>query len=351
MARRIKKADIKFISLVPRGANKLEAVYKSDGEFEMGTLSKFDEEGELTAVVYAPNLRDSQGDIADEAVVKQMAHDFIANGASIDIRHDGKPVGTDRARVAESFIVQKNDERFQGWKDTDGSAVDLTGAWATVIKIDDEQLREKFRSGEWAGVSMGGTAIVEQEKADIENLIEALSKAINRPAHSNNPDQEDSMTPEQFADLQKSMAEGFKAMGENLVEALKPQQKPAEEKKPVEKSAPQFKGKLSDHTAVRKHALEVQLHNLESSLDWDNQESVDEFLAKSESIAQSIADLDKEQAEVKGKARAGAADQNASKSTVEDIHVAGITKEDNDHLQVGIALADALNKQHGLTKE
>ena len=98
MARRIRKANISFISLVPSGANKIEAVYKDDGSVTFGSLLKtsdtFDEQGLLTAVVYAPELRDSQGDIADAAVVKQMAHDFIANGAKIDIRHDGKAVPT-----------------------------------------------------------------------------------------------------------------------------------------------------------------------------------------------------------------------------------------------------------------
>jgi hypothetical protein len=231
--RRIKKAAIKFISLVPAGANLVDTVYKSDGTFTVGTLLKasdnFDEAGELTAVVYTPNFRDAQGDIADADVVKQMAHDFIAHGASIDINHDGKPLPREKARVAETFLVQKTDSRFHGWKDRNGNAVDLAGAWATVIKIDDPELRKKYRSGDWAGVSMGGTAVVEAEKSFdlLHNFVELLSKAPALSNHRTNEPKSTDMTPQE---LQTILDQNNKTVLASVAEMLKTLAPKAEEK-------------------------------------------------------------------------------------------------------------------------
>jgi hypothetical protein len=347
--RRIKKATIEFISLVPKGANKLQAIYKDDGSFTVSALSKLAEDGELTAVVYAPNMRDAQGDIADADVVKQMSYDFIASGAKIDIRHNNKPLTPEMARVAESFLVQKSDPRFSDWKDTDGKPVDLTGAWATVIKIDDPDLREKFRSGEWAGVSMGGTAVVEQEKsADVDRLIDALNKAINPPAQPE-PNKDDEMTPEQLAELQKSFTDGFTALGATIEKALKPaaqtEPKKIDKEEPKEKVAPKFKGSLLNETDVRKHAIEMQMFTLEKELNWDDQESIDDFLEGSEDLRKELAELTKSAAEEKASRRVGAADRSGRNKKAPAGAIAGISKEQSDEVGIGIALADAINKE------
>jgi hypothetical protein len=47
------------------------------------------------------------------------------------------------------------------FKDRAGSKVDVTGGWAVVIKIENEELRKKYRTGEWDGVSMAGPGRVE----------------------------------------------------------------------------------------------------------------------------------------------------------------------------------------------
>lgn len=234
--RRIKKAAIKFISLVPAGANLVDTVYKSDGTFTIGTLMKasdnFDEAGELTSVVYAPNFRDAQGDIADADVVKQMAHDFLANGGSIDINHDGKPLPREKARVAETFLVQKTDTRFHGWKDRNGNPVDLAGAWAAIIKIDDPELRKKYRSGDWAGVSMGGTAVVEAEKSGdlLRTFVELLSRESAQTITTQTNKQSNVMTPQEMqtilAENNKALLAGFAELAKTL--APKTEQKPAD---------------------------------------------------------------------------------------------------------------------------
>lgn len=290
--RRIKKANIRFISLCPKGANKLDVLYKSDGSVEFSTLIKasdsFDEHGELTAVVYAPEHRDSQGDIASAEVIKEAAHDFISNGAHIDINHNGKPLKREQARVAETFIIQKNDPRFDGWKDTDGNDVDLADAWGVVLKIDDPELRKLYRSGGWQGVSMGGTAVVEAEKSDpLERIANLLSNF-----HTPNQTQEPDMKPEEIAKAMEpattQLAELTKAVTA-LVALNTPRQPTAEEiaKKAADDAAaaakakeipePVYRGKPDDLRALEKHARLIQLHDLKKSVDWRDPASIREY--------------------------------------------------------------------------
>lgn len=306
--RRIKKANIRFISLCPKGANKLDVLYKSDGTIAFSTIVKasdsFDEHGEITAVVYAPEHRDSQGDIADAAVIKDAAYDFIRNGAHIDINHDGKPLKPEQARVAETFLVQKGDSRFADWKDTDGKPVDLEGAWAVVLKIDDPELRKLYRTGGWQGVSMGGTATVQAEKSD---PLERLASLLN----SLQPKQSDDMNPDDMkkalepvnaqlttlatsvADLVKVLKPAEKTEAEKAAELAKAE---AEKKKAAEVQAPVYKGRDDDLRGLELHAREVQLFELKKSTDFTKPDQIRDYRA----AVVELAELWKEQDEADG---------------------------------------------------
>lgn len=329
--RRIRKANIKFISLVPAGANKIEPVYKTDGSISFGTLVKaadnFDEQGELTAVVYAPDVRDSQGDIADKEVVKQMAYDFIGNGGSVDINHDGKPLPKEKARVGETFLVQKTDSRFHGWKDRNGNPVDLEGAWATVIKIDDPALRKNFRSGEWAGVSMGGTAIVEQEKADLEEFFERLAKAVNPPKPK----------PEEVQMDKAEIKELFKEFSTELLKALKPEAPKTEPKEePKEEQAPVFKGSWENDRDVQKHARALQMFALKKGTDMSDPDAIKAY-------SESIKVLKAEWAE---EDKAAGIDTAPTRSASKPVNIpVGISKLDAELLEAGRLIAESLNKK------
>lgn len=327
--RRIRKAKIEFISLVPKGANKMSAVYKSDGTVSFETIIKasdaFDDKGELTAVVYAPDMRDSQGDIADAEVVKQMAHDFISNGGKVDIKHDGKAVPAEKARVAETFLVQKTDERFHGWKDREGNAVDLTGAWATVIKIEDPELRKKYRSGEWAGVSMGGTAIVDQEKAEFDRLVEAVSKRLNAPPEETTMDE---------AKILKAISDGFASITTELTKVLKPEPKPDPKK---DDDTPKFVGKIDNERDLELHARKIHLYQLKKGTDFNDPESVRSYMA---AVKISKAEWTEQDAEA-GIETTPALDRTSSPRS--PLAVVGVSKIDQDLLEAGRLAAEALN--------
>lgn len=233
MARRIKKANISFISLVPAGANQVPVLYKGDDDtFTLQTIVKADmEKGEITGIVYAPEVRDSQGDIADAEAVREMCHSFAKNGSNIDIRHNGKALSKDQAYPAESFIIAKGDSRFANVKTSKGVAFDATGAWAVVLKIEDAELRQLYRDGEWRGISMGGTGAVTVEKAGKKNKMHRLAAAVAEHLGMKNPrgyttttiTGDLDMTSEE---LKKELTESHKTLaaeiGKSVVDALKP---------------------------------------------------------------------------------------------------------------------------------
>ena len=210
MPKRLKNPRIKWVSLCPAGKNRIPVLFKEDGTFEVELLSKMSSEGILTALVYVPDLLDSDGDFADAQTVKEMAYSFQKEGGQIDLRHDGKALGRDRAWVAETFIVQKGDPRFNEFRTRSGEKVDPTGSWGMVIKVEDPNLQKLYNDGAWHGVSLAGVA--EREDAGPGWFRRMFSK----PKESNKMEKED-------RDLLKSLQDGLSAaqkQGESLAKAV-----------------------------------------------------------------------------------------------------------------------------------
>ena len=256
MKRRLKWAKVDYLSLCPRGVNRMRVVYKSDdaGTFALETLTKesaaFDDKGELLAVAYPAEHRDSQGDISSQDVCKEMAYSFMRSGAKLDLRHDNAPLGPERAYVAENFLIQKSDTRFHGWKDNQGATADLTGSWAVVLKVDDPELRKLYRDGKWQGVSFEGHCgfVIEKEATD---------------------EGEPTMD---FEKLLKAIAEGNEKLVKSIVDQLKPAAPPAP---PVKKEdeEPKFSGPLTVEN-LRKHREAVMRHKLVKSVDMNDTDAL-----------------------------------------------------------------------------
>lgn len=179
--REILEADIRFISLCPRGKNGFATLFKAEtamAHFEGMAKAHGDimEKGELLAVVWAPNIADSDGDFSTPAAVEQIAHSYMKNAAKVDLIHDCEALDKKAAYVTESFIVQPGDERFEQWPGYDGEPVDVTGGWAVKMQIDDPALRAAYRDGEWNGVSMYGPAKVRTNAAKAEKIKTVLAE-------------------------------------------------------------------------------------------------------------------------------------------------------------------------------
>ena len=252
--RRLKNARITHVSLVRRGRNKMPVVMKSGGRFEIETICKAVEDGELLhTLVYVPERPDTDEDVASRDEIRKMAHDFLGNGGNVDIEHDLIPLGPDRVRIAETFVVQKGDPRFQGWTDYSGEPVDADGSWAMIFKLLDPALKSAAKRGELNGVSMFGHAEVEQ---------------IHKTAELPDPETEEDepMKPDEIKELAQAVAESTAAA---VVKALKPEAPKAPEtpKAPAEpeKVKPVFKGDPRDQKALAAFQEECLLASLDLS--------------------------------------------------------------------------------------
>lgn len=236
--RKIKQAKVSFVSLCPVGTakNRLQTVYKAgdpEGQVQVefrAVTKATEDEGELLAVIYAPGLEDSDGHYAEADVVREMAHSHLQSGASLDIYHDGQSVSKADAYVAESFIIQAGDERFADWKDRDGNAVDVTGGWAQLIRIENDSLRKAHRDGEWGDVSLAGTALLEPEEPRVEDTAKAeedglfhrlLGRVKKALGLGEDSAEELEMKKEE---LQELLAEREAALIEKLTKALRPEE-------------------------------------------------------------------------------------------------------------------------------
>jgi hypothetical protein len=270
--RRIVKARVKRLTLLSRGANLMPTLYKAlsgdQGEFQLVSLTKGNELGELTNVVYVPNRIDGHGDYMTKEAVKDMAHAAARDGVEIDLFHDGKALSKDQAFVAEHFLVNKGDTRFQDWKDVEGDPVDLEGAYATVVKILDPALRERVKSGELAQVSFEGPATVVVEKAQDATppgWLKTLLKAIGI-GQTNDPQETDEMNKTEIEALVATAVA-------KALEAVKPAEGAP---------APEAKVDLTDLKAVKKHLEKLELETLKKGVDFGDPQQVADYLEKLE---------------------------------------------------------------------
>lgn len=347
MTKRIKKANITRVALVPRGANRLPALYKSDGSLELAPLSKFEpERGELLTLVYVPEKIDAQGHFADRECVALMAHSHMKNGAVLDICHGDTVLTKEQAYVAESFVVQKGDARFAGWKDMDGNAVDATGGWGQLIKIDDPEIRKLYGQEGWEGVSLFAPA----GKAELETVSDQIVERF-RKSKDNDMDAKE---------LTAALAANNEALVAALAKALTPKKdEPTPEIKkidpPKEETPILALADRMNPEKVRKYQKELKIHALQKETVWTDQKSIDTYLAK-------VAELEGKPKEETDEVRSlrkqlekaiGASSQPDSKddSTLKKerslCEQTGLSKEELDAVRAGNKAAEWLNKNRG----
>jgi hypothetical protein len=269
--KKIKWINVDFISLCPRGKNRLKILYKEDGRFEAGVSIKqaptFDKNGEIIAAVYIPNHIDMDGEFASEDfAIKSMAYSHARNGGKLDLRHDGKSLTKEQAYVAESFIIQKGDPRFADLVDDEGQKVDATGGWGAVIKLEDPVLKSSYEFDGWEGVSLFGLAMIESMKSDEEKVIDRLLIQSKEKVR---------MDESKVLELIKKALE---PITESLVKLIKVKKEEPAPKKEEELKAPIFKGDPTRKEDVSAFQKELKKYNLMKSVDWQNPEEVGKIL-------------------------------------------------------------------------
>ena len=291
---KIVDADVQFVSLCPRGKNRMAVLYKEeDGTVEFQTLVKddlLDEQGQLTAIVYAPGLEDADGHFADKDGIARMCRSFMRNGAKVDVRHNEIALKKEDVYVTECFLAKGNDPEFAGTKDLQGRVVDMDGAWVTRYQIDNEQLRKAYREGKWNGVSLFGPGRLEvvskeEDQGDTESILKALAERLR--ATTNLEEEEIDMKKEELLD---ALAEHTKAQNAELVKSLvtelkpllKGEQtgtppKPADGSTPPEATAVEFEGDRANPEDIKKHLRKVKLAGLQKGVDWNDPASVEAY--------------------------------------------------------------------------
>ncbi|MCU4956075.1 hypothetical protein COL22_17130 [Bacillus thuringiensis] len=163
MGYELKNANIRYVSLVTKGANGRQFAIMKSATAKQPNISKqvpilkTEEEKQLvTGVVYEPDVEDSHGDKMTAEEIEKAAYTFMENYQHIDKQHDeiaGK--GT----VVENWIA-KSDM-------TVGEQEVKAGTWLMTVRVDDADTWEEIKKGEVTGFSMGGFGErVEIAKAD-----------------------------------------------------------------------------------------------------------------------------------------------------------------------------------------
>ncbi len=366
MKRRIKKANITFISLCPRGKNLMPTIYKEDGTVEFNTLLKddtFKEKGELIAVVYAPEIRDTDGDIASAEVIKQMAYDYMKDGGELDVRHDGKALTKAQAYIAETFLIQKDDPRFRGMKTNEGTVVDVTGGWAMVVKVDDPDLRKAYGEDGWGGVSIFGKAqvVIEDDKVAEESLDRIVKALANRLA-GNPADEEIDMTKEEMAQvLKESNGDLSKSIVDGLVAALKKEPGGDDENKGKGNKSTaddkiEFEGDIFDADDLKAHIAKVEKAKLLKGLDLSDPKALNLLLTSMEKSKDDDKGKNKESEEVETlrkqlktalKKSGQPAQKGKGENEEEEEFPTGLSKEEADCFALGRKMGNHSNTLRG----
>lgn len=155
----LKNINISILSLVDKGANLKTIIWKSansnDSYKKVFEIKKTDEAKRIVyGIVYSPDQVDAHGDFATNEEIEKACYLFMKNSRTraVDKQHD---LNTDQdCYVGENWIVKAGDALFP----------DEVGAWATGIKVENDEIWEQVTKGEITGISMYGVA--EKYKVD-----------------------------------------------------------------------------------------------------------------------------------------------------------------------------------------
>nr|DAH36868.1 MAG TPA: serine protease [Caudoviricetes sp.] len=172
--RSISDAQIQFVSLVDKAANKKSfLITKSeDGKASFsayGKIVKTDTDSHyVTGIVYEPMTEDSQGDYMTEEEIRKAAHWFAKNGDGIDIQHNFEKF--EKAEVVENWIAKADFEI--------GKEKIKKGTWLMTVEITDSDVWAAVEKGEITGFSMGGTGIYSEDDVDPDSLSKSEGKSF-----------------------------------------------------------------------------------------------------------------------------------------------------------------------------
>lgn len=132
------------------GSLKVTKDANGDAQFDLNvTFAKVDDEKrELLGIVYAPDVIDAQGDSASAEEIEKAQRKFNAGAKTLGIMH--KERSGERAYIVESYLAP-TDFRLNG-------RLVKRGTWLMSVRVTDDELWSKVKSGKITGFSMAGRA-------------------------------------------------------------------------------------------------------------------------------------------------------------------------------------------------
>ncbi len=164
MPTEIKNAQISFVSLVDKAANKKKfAIIKAEAaptfEKSIPILKVDDEKRIVTGIVYEPDVLDAHGEFMTAEEIEKAAHQFLKDFRNIDKQHD---FVAGQAEVVESWIAKEAGKL--------GDQDIVKGTWLMSVHVPDDDTWGEIKKGELTGFSMGGVGerVEHVEKSEVE---------------------------------------------------------------------------------------------------------------------------------------------------------------------------------------
>lgn len=150
MPTEIKNAQISFVSLVDKAANKKKfAIIKAEAtptfERSIPILKVDDEKRIVTGIVYEPDVLDAHDEFMTVEEIEKSAHQFLKDYRNIDKQHD---FVAGQAEVVESWIAKEAGKL--------GEQDIQKGTWLMSVHVADDDTWGEIKKGELTGFSMGG---------------------------------------------------------------------------------------------------------------------------------------------------------------------------------------------------
>lgn len=217
--RKLTELHVDWISLCARPVNGKGVVLKSQDGLTPITfdIKKADDELRVVyGIVYAPGEvedADAEGDFADAPVIRKAMWQFMREGLqkNIDVQHS---FAREDAYVVECWLLRKGDGLFPE---------EPEGAWAVGIKINSEDVWQKYKKGELTGLSLAGYGsgdVVEDvpvSKGDETGILQLFKDLLKgKPSMDLNEKQLETIADKVAEKLQKSQAEAAAKADEAL---------------------------------------------------------------------------------------------------------------------------------------
>ncbi len=169
----IRDADISFVSLVKKAANRKKFLVckAEDGKAAIDIYAKIikadTETHHITGVVYAPDVEDTDGNFMTAEEIRKAAYRFAKSGGKNDLNHSME--AAEGVEVVESYVAPCDMQM-------EGEPI-AKGTWLMTVEVENDEVWGAVEKGDITGFSMGGSGVyVGEESSGVEKAAPEAAK-------------------------------------------------------------------------------------------------------------------------------------------------------------------------------